>query len=73
MTVNRVTLQRDIELCRYTICLIDSDRLQSWSSVIFSNNLCSDQRTRNVVAAMREDRLDKDAITSILNILEAIE
>lgn len=67
------TLQKDIELCRHTILLIDSNRIESWHPTIFKNNLCSDQRTRNVIDSMRVDRLGRKEVLSLLNILETIE
>ena len=67
------TLQKDIELCRHTILLIDSNRIESWHPTIFKNNLCSDQRTRNVVDSMGVYRLGRKEVLSLLNILEAIE
>ena len=67
------TLQKDIELCRYTILLIDSNRIESWHPKIFSSNLCSDQRTRNVINSMGVNRLGRNEVVSLLNILETIE
>lgn len=67
------TLQKDIELCRHTILLIDSNRIESWHPTIFKNNLCSDHRTRNVVDSMGVNRLGRKEVLSLLNILETIE
>lgn len=67
------TLQKDIELCIHTIYLIDEGRLISWNPTIFSINLCSDQRTRNVITSMGIDRLGREEVLSLLNILETIE
>ena len=66
------TLQKDIELCRHTIYLIDEDRLNSWHPIIFKNNLCSDQRTRNAIDSMGVGRLGRKEVLSLLNILETI-
>lgn len=71
--VSSNTLQKDIELCRHTIYLIDEDRLNSWHPTIFKNNLCSDQRTRHIIDSMGVDRLGKDEVLSLLRILEVIE
>lgn len=67
------TLQKDIDACRYTILLIDSNRLESWNIKLFKNNLCSDQRTRNVIDSMGVGRLGRKEVLSLLNILETIE
>lgn len=68
------TLQKDIELCRHTILLIDSNRIESWHPTIFKNNLCSDQRTRHIVESLGVvDRLGKDEVLSLLEILEVIK
>lgn len=67
------TLQKDIELCIHTIYLFDEGRLISWNPTIFKNNLCSDQRTRNVIESMGVDRLGREEVLSLLNILETIE
>lgn len=73
MTISNHTLQKDIELCMHTIYLIDEDRLNSWHPTIFKNNLCSDERTRNIIDSMGVDRLGRDEVVSLLNILETIE
>ena len=73
MMVSDNTLQKDIDACRYTILLIDSNRLESWNIQLFKNNLCSDQRTRNVIDSMGVDRLGRKEVLSLLNILETIE
>lgn len=73
MTISNNTLKKDIELCRHTIYLIDEDRISSWYPTIFKNNLCSDERTRNIIDSMGVDRLGRNEIISLLNILETIE
>lgn len=73
MTISNNTLQKDIELCRYTICLIDEDRLSSWHPTVFKNNLCSDERTRNIIDSMGVGRLGRNEVVSLLNILETIK
>lgn len=73
MTISNHTLQKDIELCRYTIYLIDESRLNGWHPTIFKNNLCSDERTRNIIDSMGVDRLGRNEVVSLLNILEIIE
>lgn len=73
MTISSNTLQKDIELCMHSIYLMDEDRLGSWHPTIFKNNLCSDERTRNIIDSMGVDRLDKTAMLSLLNILETIK
>lgn len=73
MTISNLTLQKDIELCRYTIILIQEQRLESWNPTIFKNNLCSDERTRNIIGSLGVDRLGRDEVISLLNILEVIE
>lgn len=71
--MNSHTLQKDKELCRHSIYLMDEGRLGSWSSGIFSSHLCSDERTRNIIASLGTASLDRNAMASILNILETIE
>ena len=71
--VSSNTIQKDIELCRHTILLIDSNRIESWHPIIFKNSLCSDQRTRNAIATMGAKRLGREEVLSLLNILETIE
>lgn len=73
MTISNITLQKDIELCRYTIILIQEQRLESWNPTIFKNNLCSDERARNVIDSLGVDRIGKDEVRSLLQILETIE
>ena len=74
MAISNNTLKKDIELCRYTIILIQEQRLDSWNTTIFKNNLCSDQRTRHIVESLGVvDRLGKDEVLSLLEILEVIK
>lgn len=67
------TLQKDKEVCKHSIVLIEKERLIGWHKTIFKNNLCSDERTKNIVDSLGVDYLNKECIIAILNILETIE